>query len=197
MTILRTERLVLRQWRDSDREPWAALNADPLVMEHFPSTLTRAESDRWAAVNQDRIEQQGWGLWAVDVVGGAPFIGFVGLSVPGFEAPFTPCVEVGWRIAREHWGEGYAPEAARAALAFGFDELGLAEIVSFTAVANANSRRVMEKLGMAEAFEFDHPKLPGHRLERHVLYRLTRDDWSRRSGEVVGADPLEEVDRRG
>lgn len=171
---LRTDRLVLRQWRESDREPWAALNADPEVMAHFPATLSREESDRWAVINEARIAEQGWGLWAVEVVDGAPFIGFVGLAVPGFEAAFTPCVEVGWRIAREHWGRGYAPEAGRAALAFGFDELALDEIVSFTAVGNHPSRRVMEKIGMTEAFEFDHPTLPGHRLERHVLYRVAR-----------------------
>ena len=177
MTSLRTERLLLRQWRDSDRDAWAALNADPLVLEYFPSTLSREQSDHWATVNHDRLATQGWGLWAVEVVDGPPFIGFVGLAAPGFEASFTPCVEVGWRLAREHWGKGYAPEAARAALAFGFEDLRLDEIVSFTAVGNAKSRRVMEKIGMTEAFEFDHPKLPGDPLERHVLYRLTRTAW--------------------
>lgn len=174
MTVLRTERLLLRQWREGDREPWAALNADPEVMRHFPSTLSAEESDHWFERNRDRIDEQGWGLWAVEVEGGAPFVGFVGLAVPGFEASFTPCVEVGWRLAREHWGTGYAPEAARAALAFGFDELALDEIVSFTYVGNRSSRRVMEKVGLEEAFEFDHPNLPGHRLERHVLYRAGR-----------------------
>jgi RimJ/RimL family protein N-acetyltransferase len=176
MTVLRTKRLLLRQWRDSDRDPWAALNADPLVMEHFPATQDRAEADRWAAHNAARIDEHGWGLWAVEVAAGAPFIGSVGLAEATFEAPFTPCIEVSWRMAREHWGGGYAPEAAQAALDFGFDELDLDEIVSFTAVGNERSRRVMEKLGMAEACEFDHPKLPGHRLERHVLYRLGRTD---------------------
>lgn len=174
---LRTERLVLRQWRAEDREPWAALNADPEVMRHFPSTHTREESDRWAEVNEARIAEQGWGLWAVEVLpgdgrDGVPFIGFTGLAVPGFEADFTPCVEVGWRLAREHWGHGYAPEAARAAVTFGFEVLGLDEIVSFTYVGNDNSRRVMEKLGMEEVAEFDHPSLPGHRIQRHVRYRL-------------------------
>lgn len=194
MTTLRTERLVLRQWREGDRGPWAALNADPEVMAHFPGTLSREESDRSAERNQAELAERGWGLWAVEVVGGPPFIGSVGLAVPGFEASFTPCVEVGWRIARGHWGRGYAPEAARAAVAFGFDELGLGEIVSFTVVGNTSSRRVMEKLGMAPALEFDHPRLPGHRLERHVLYRLPRSAWT--SVQVVGADALEEVDRR-
>lgn len=174
MTVLRTERLLLRQWRPSDRDPWAALNADPEVMAHFPSTLSREESDRWAEVNAARIEARGWGLWAVEVDGGAPFIGFVGLEEPGFDAPFTPCVEVGWRLARAHWGQGYAPEAARAALEHGFTDLDLREIVSFTAVGNAPSRRVMEKIGMSLDGEFDHPRLSGHALERHVLYRIAR-----------------------
>lgn len=180
MTSLRTERLLLRQWRDSDRDPWAAMNADPRVMEHFPSTLARTESDHWATVNAARIDDQGWGLWAVEVVDGPPFIGFTGLLAPDFEVPGRPgdCVEVGWRLAAEHWGRGYAPEAAAAVLDLAFDELGRDEVVSFTAVGNANSRRVMEKLGMAHERDFDHPKLPGHRLERHVLYRLHRSDWA-------------------
>jgi RimJ/RimL family protein N-acetyltransferase len=123
---------------------------------------------------RSELAERGFGLWAVEVPGVAPFIGFTGLSVPHFEAPFTPCVEIGWRLAREHWGCGYAPEAARAALSFGFERLGLAEIVAFTAAGNARSRRVMEKIGMTHdpADDFEHPSLPaGHRLRRHVLYR--------------------------
>ena len=170
---LRTERLVLRQWRGDDRDPWAALNADPVVMEHFPATHTRKESDRWFAFNRDRLQAQGWGLWAVEVVDVAPFVGFIGLSRPGFAADFTPCVEVGWRLAAAHWGRGYAPEGARAALAFAWEVLGLDEVVSFTAVGNRNSRRVMEKLGLVLDREFDHPSLPeGDPLRRHVLYRI-------------------------
>ena len=171
---LRTERLVLRQWRDDDRDAWAAMNADPRVMEHFPSTLTRAEADHWAEVNAARLDENGWGLWAVEVVDGAPFIGFTGLLAPGFAVPGRPdgCVEVGWRLAAEHWGKGYAPEGAQAVLDLAWDELGRDEVVSFTAVGNANSRRVMEKLGMVHERDFDHPKLPGHRLERHALYRI-------------------------
>jgi len=173
---LRTERLVLRQWREDDRDAWAAMNADPVVMEHFPATQSREESDRWFAFNRDRLDDRGWGLWAVEVPGVAPFIGFIGLNRPGFDVPGhgPDCVEVGWRLAAEHWGKGYAPEGARAALDLAWDELGLDEVVSFTFVGNANSRRVMEKLGMAEEREFDHPNLPGHRLERHVLYRIGR-----------------------
>jgi len=173
---LRTARLVLRQWRADDRDPWAALNADPEVMRWFPRTLSRAEADDFVDRHAAHIDEHGWGLWAVEVVGGAPFIGFTGLAVPGFPVPGRPdgCIEVGWRLAAEHWGQGYAPEAARAALAFALDELGWDEVVSFTAVGNANSRRVMEKLGMEPEREFDHPKLPGHPLERHVLSRVAR-----------------------
>jgi RimJ/RimL family protein N-acetyltransferase len=146
-------------------------------MRHFPAVLTRAESDAWALGAQALIAARGWGLWAVEVDRGAPFIGFVGLAQPRFDAHFTPAVEVGWRLAREHWGSGYATEAARAAISFAFDELGLDEIVSFTPVANDRSRRVMERLGMTHdpADDFDHPRLAhGDPLRRHVLYRLRR-----------------------
>lgn len=144
-------------------------------MEHFPAPLSRAESDAFAAQVRREMDERGFGLWAVEVPGVAPFVGFTGLAVPRFSAHFTPCVEVGWRIAREHWGRGYAPEAARAALAHGFAALGLEEIVSFTATGNTKSRRVMEKLGMTHdpADDFEHPSLPpGHPLRRHVLYRI-------------------------
>lgn len=177
VTELRTERLLLRGWRASDRAPYAALNADPLVMEHFPAPLTRAESDAHVDRMVAALDAQGWGLWAVEVPGEADFIGFIGLAVPGFEAPFTPCVEVGWRLARSAWGRGYAPEGALAALAFAFDELGLDEVLSFTAVGNAKSRRVMEKIGMTHdpAEDFDHPNVPdGSPIRRHVLYRIRR-----------------------
>lgn len=176
MTVreLRTERLVLRQWGDADRDPWAALCADPRVMEHFPAPLTRAQADDFVDRQSAHLDERGWGLWAVEVPDVAPFIGFVGLAEPGFDADFTPCVEVGWRLAAEHWGHGYAPEAARAALAFAFDDLGLDDVVSFTFVGNRNSRRVMEKIGMTFEREFDHPRLAGDRVERHALYRITR-----------------------
>jgi RimJ/RimL family protein N-acetyltransferase len=175
VTGLRTERLVLRQWRGEDLEPFAALNADPEVMRHFPARLTREESDQLARGQRALIAERGWGLWAVEVPGGEPFVGFVGLAVPRFEAHFTPTVEVGWRLARSAWGRGYATEAGRTAVAFGFAEIGLDEIVSFTSVDNVRSRRVMERLGMTHdpADDFDHPRLPpGHPLQRHVLYRL-------------------------
>jgi RimJ/RimL family protein N-acetyltransferase len=173
--VLRTERLVLRPWRDADLAPFAALNADPEVMRYFPATLSRAESDAVAGRIRESFAARGFGNWAVEVPGVTPFAGFVGLSVPRFDAPFMPCVEIGWRLARACWGKGYASEAARAALDFGFASLKLPEIVSFTVVANLPSRRVMERLGMRHdpSGDFDHPVLAaGHPLRRHVLYRL-------------------------
>lgn len=176
---IETTRLVMREWRDEDREPFAALNQDPEVMRHFPSALTPHESDALV----DRIRSHwglaGYGLWAVEADDG--FVGFVGLSSPPWEASFTPCVEVGWRLARHVWGRGYATEAARAALAWGFANVDLPrdEIVSFTTVGNTASRRVMEKIGLRHdpAADFDHPTLPDWEHRRHVLYRVTRTDW--------------------
>jgi RimJ/RimL family protein N-acetyltransferase len=172
LSELRTERLVLRQWRASDREPFAELNADPETMRCFPATMTREQSDAFVDRCIELIDERGWGLWAVEVTGGAPFIGFVGLNVTG-PGPLEGAVEVGWRLRREHWGNGYATEAARESLRFGFAELGLEEIVSFTAVQNEPSRRVMERIGMTHepSRDFDHPSIPdGHPLRRHVLY---------------------------
>ena len=165
--MIRTERLVLRPWREEDKEPFAALNADPVVMEHFPSTMTREESDAFADYNIATIAERGWGLWAVDP--GTGFIGFVGLNEPRFR----PGVEIGWRLARDAWGHGYATEAARAVLAFAFDELGLDEVISFTSTTNVRSQRVMERIGMTHdpADDFDHPNVADERLRRHVLYR--------------------------
>ncbi len=174
---LRTERLLLRRWRPEDRAPFAAMNADRRVMEFFPALLSQEESDARAARIEAHFERHGFGLWAVEVPGVVPFAGFVGLGVVDFAAPFTPCVEIGWRLAAANWGRGYATEGARAALAFAFDTVGLAEVVSFTVPANVRSRRVMEKLGMTHqpSDDFDHPLLPeGHWLKRHVLYRIAR-----------------------
>lgn len=184
MTELRTERLLLRHWRESDLDPFAALNADPEVMRHFPATLSREESEAMADRLASALEERGWGLWAIEVPGVADFAGFVGLAVPGFSAQFTPAVEIGWRLAAEHQGRGYATEAAREALRYGFEELDLDEIVSFTVPANHASRRVMEKIGMRRDPEddFDHPELVGHPLQRHVLYRLSVEDWRRGLG---------------
>ena len=185
--ILRTERLILREWRDADFDAWAAMNADPRVMEHFPKLLDRAASDAIGIRARESMAQRGFGILAVEIPGVTAFAGSVGLSVPRFEAHFTPCVEIGWRLARAHWGLGYAPEAARAALAQAFGPLGLREVVSFTAAGNEKSRRVMAKLGMTHdpADDFDHPLLPpGHALRRHVLYRLRASDWRARHGSV-------------
>ena len=179
--MIRTDRLLMREWRESDRAPFAALNADPRVMEWFSSTLTRDQSDALANLFATRLRQHGWGLWAVEIPGVADFIGFVGLN-PAEGTLGRPAVEVGWRLAMEDWGHGYAPEAARASLAHGFDVLGLDEIVSFTAVGNAKSRRVMEKIGMTHdpADDFDNPRIPAESpLVRHVLYRIGRDRFER------------------
>jgi len=178
----RTARLLLRRWRPDDREPFAALNADPVVMEYFPAPLARPESDRLADRITESFQDRGFGLWAVEIPGIAPFIGFVGLSVPRYVTSFTPCVEIGWRLAREWWGGGYASEAAAGALRQGFEKLGLAEIVSFTAVQNRRSQGVMERIGMRRSpdEDFDHPVLEeGHPLRRHVLYRLSRAEFLR------------------
>jgi RimJ/RimL family protein N-acetyltransferase len=174
---LLTPRLVLRQWRAADLEPFAALNADPEVMQYFPSPLSREQSGALANDAASAISQRGWGLWAVEVSEAGAFIGFVGLSIPEFEAHFTPAVEIGWRLLRGHWGNGYATEGAGAAIAFGFDELQLDEIVSFTSSVNDRSRRVMERLGMARdpAEDFEHPGVPEGRLRTHVLFRLPRN----------------------
>lgn len=172
---LRTERLLLRRWRAADYAPFAALNADPRVMEHFPALLTRAESDSRLERLEAHFEQHGFGLWAVEIPNVAPLAGFIGLNIPIFESHFTPCVEIGWRLAADCWGHGYATEGAQAALKFAFDELGLPEVVSYTVPANVRSCRVMEKLGLQHdpRGDFDHPLLPaGHRLRRHVLYRI-------------------------
>jgi RimJ/RimL family protein N-acetyltransferase len=179
MSELRTPRLLLRQWRREDLALFAALNADPEVMRYFPARLTRQQSDEFATHIQDTIAQQGWGLWAVEVPDHAPFIGFVGLNRPCLHVHFTPAIEAGWRLDRRYWGCGYATEAAAASLTFGFERLDCDEIVSFTAAVNDPSVRVMERLGMNRdpADDFDHPAVPDGPLQRHVLFRMSREDW--------------------
>lgn len=181
MTQITTQRLLLRQWCEEDLEPFARLNGDPAVMRYFPGTLTRAESDELARFAQGLIAVHGWGLWAVEVPGGAPFVGFVGLNRVRFDAHFTPAIEVGWRLDKAHWGRGYATEAAAAALTFAFDELQCPEVVSFTALINEPSLRVMRRLGMSHgpADDFDHPALADGPLRRHALYRMRRELWLR------------------
>ncbi|HVK55644.1 MAG TPA: GNAT family N-acetyltransferase [Burkholderiales bacterium] len=174
-----TKRLCLRQWRVADREPFAALNADPKVMEFFPAPLDRAASDSIAGRCQSLIAERGWGFWAVELIQTRKFIGFVGLHIPVPELSFSPCVEIGWRIAYQHWGQGFATEAATGALWVGFELLDLSEIVAFTAVGNARSRAVMERLGMREAGAFEHPQVPvSSGLRQHCLYRLSREQWT-------------------
>ncbi|MGA8740513.1 MAG: GNAT family N-acetyltransferase [Terracidiphilus sp.] len=177
---LRTARLILRRWRDNDREPFAQMNRDEAVMEHFPALLSREESNAMADRIEAHFTERGFGLWAVELLETREFIGYIGLAEPRFEAAFTPCVEIGWRLAQGHWGRGLATEGARAVIDHAFADLGLPGLVSFTVPANLRSRRVMEKVGMTydPQDDFDHPQLPeGHPLRRHVLYRLGRDDW--------------------
>jgi RimJ/RimL family protein N-acetyltransferase len=178
---LQTERLVLRRWRPQDREPFAAMNADAEVMEHFPATLSRAQSTAMIERIEACFEHHGYGLWALELPECEPLIGFAGLSPVDIPVAFAPAVEVGWRLARRFWGRGFATEAAAEAIAFGFTQRDMCEIVSFTAARNERSRRVMERLGMRRdpAEDFDHPLVAEDaRLRRHVLYRLRRSDWA-------------------
>ena len=177
MTALATERLGLRHWRPDDSEAFARMNADPAVMCHFPAPLDRADSDALLRRIAGELDRRGWGLWALEERSTGRMLGFTGLSPVPFEAPFTPAVEIGWRLLPSHWGRGLATEAARAALSFGFDELGLDEIVAFTAVANERSKAVMRRLEMSRdpADDFEHPLIAqGHPLRPHVLYRARR-----------------------
>jgi RimJ/RimL family protein N-acetyltransferase len=177
---IETDRLLLRTWQPEDREPFARLNADPEVMEHMITPLTREQSDNFVDRIEEHFAEHGFGVWAVEVPGVSPFVGFVGLMVPAFDAHFTPAVEIGWRLARDAWGQGYASEGARAALHEAFTTVGLDEVVSFTVPANLRSSRVMERIGMIRDpdEDFDHPRVPdGHPSKRHVLYRLQRDRW--------------------
>lgn len=177
LDTIETDRLILRRWCDADRAPFAAINADPRVMEYFKEPLSRAESDGFIDRIENLFTQNGFGFWAVAEKTGGRLVGLTGLSPVMFDAPFVPAIEIGWRMAPDVWGKGYAPEAARAALDAGFTKLALPEIVAFTTVANQKSRRVMEKLGMVydSAADFAHPNLPaGHPLRPHVLYREKR-----------------------
>ncbi len=181
--VLQTKRLILRQWREDDLEPFAQLNADSRVREYFPGLLIRDESNASVKLMSDHIERCGWGFWAASLIQTGEFIGFIGLKDVYFKAPFnklTPAVEIGWRLAFNHWGKGYATEGALEALRYGYETLNQEQIVSFTTVANQRSRNVMEKIGMHHdpKDDFDHPKLPeDHPLRRHVLYRLEKSKW--------------------
>jgi RimJ/RimL family protein N-acetyltransferase len=176
-----TDRLLFRQWSKDDYPAFAKINADPVVMQHFPNTLHEVESNRLADKIAALIAHRGWGFWAVEIKHAEKFIGFVGLHKPDAKLPFTPCVEIGWRLGKAHWGKGYATEAAKAALNVAFKQLNLPEVYSFTSVSNIRSRAVMERLGMADTQRnFEHPNVPeGHHLREHVLYKLTKVEWEK------------------
>jgi RimJ/RimL family protein N-acetyltransferase len=180
--MIRTPRLKLRQWQAADYAPFAAMSADPIVMEYFPAVLTTDQSNAMADTIQAKIADQNWGMWAVEILETGAFAGFVGLNRPGYPLPFAPCIEVGWRLDKAFWGNGYATEAGDAAVEFGFN-LRLDEIVSFTAVPNVRSQAVMQRLGMTNTGQnFEHPMVPeGDRLREHVLYKITQDQWRSRS----------------
>jgi RimJ/RimL family protein N-acetyltransferase len=176
--MIRTSRLVLREWRETDLDAFAAMSADPRVMEFFPSLLDRAQSASMIARWKAHFAEHGFGFLAIEVPGVADFVGICGMAWARFDAHFTPCVEIGWRLAYDHWGHGYASEAAQGVLDYGFTTLHLDQIVAFAVVSNRRSRQVMERIGMTydPADDFDHPVIPvGSPLRRHVLYRATRD----------------------
>ncbi len=182
---LRTARILLRRWKDSDREPFATVNSDECAMRYLPTPLARGQSDRMIENIEAGFERHGYGLWALELRDSGEFIGFTGLMPVAFRAHFTPAVEIGWRLARSAWGHGYATEAARAALEFGFGVAGLEQIVAMTSVENARSRAVMERIAMNRdpADDFEHPLLePGARLRPHVLYRAFGAGWLAGSG---------------
>ena len=185
--MIKTVRLILRTWRDSDLPLFAEQNADPVVMRYLVGPLTRAESDDYVAQAVRHLAETGYCKWAVEAPGVAPFIGAVGLSRVKFEASFTPAVEVAWRLHRNYWGRGYATEAARAAIEDGFTRVGLQEIVAITVLGNTASRRVMERLGMTRTIEFDHPLVAENSpLRRHILYRLARASWNASQSDRTG-----------
>ena len=182
MTIeIETKRLKLRQWKICDQKPFAELNADPEVMEYFPSTLSESESEIMMQSISSKIETNGWGFWALEFKATHDFIGFVGINHPTANLPFNPCIEIGWRLFKQHWGKGYATEAALAAMRFAFEHLSINEVVSFTSVRNKRSQAVMRKLNMTDTKEnFMHPSVPaGDELQEHVLFKITEAEWRR------------------
>ncbi len=175
MIEILTPRLKLREWKEEDKEPFFKLNSDPRVMEFMPKLLSKEESDNFVERIKTHFHDHQYGLFAVELIENQNFIGFIGLSIPKFDTFFTPCVEIGWRLAYDYWGKGYATEGAKASLNYGFNKLSLAEIVSFTVPKNFRSRQVMERIGMKYISEFNHPLLSkGHSLEKHVLYKIVQ-----------------------
>lgn len=176
--MISTERLILRQWDDEDLYPFSRLCRDKNVMEFFPKLLTEDESFGMGKKIKSLIAERGWGFWAIEIPGESKFIGFVGLHISKESMPFSPCVEIGWRLAKPYWGMGYATEAAKASLRYAFANLGLDEVVSFTTVANIRSQAVMKKIGMSYESNFEHPDLePSDPLCEHVLYKISKDEW--------------------
>lgn len=178
--MLNTDRLILRQWTEKDFEPFAKICGDKEVMEFFPSTLTEEESNNMGHRIKSLIEERGWGFWAIEIPNKESFIGFVGLHTPKVSLPFSPCVEIGWRLSKTHWGKGYATEAAKESLKFAFTTLNLDEVVSFAAIANVRSQAVMQKIGMSDTGRnFMHPDIEStHPQCEHVLYKITKQDWA-------------------
>ena len=176
---IETERLKLRQWKAADRQPFVELNADPEVMEYFPSTVSESDSDQFIQRVTAKIAESGWGFWAVELKETNDFIGFVGLSNPASKLSFNPCTEIGWRLAKMYWGRGYATEAAQAALTFAFENLAISEVVSFTSVQNKRSQSVMKNINITDTGQnFIHPSIPlGSELQEHVLFKITRSVW--------------------
>lgn len=180
--------MLLRRWREEDRAPFAAINADEHVMELLAGALSRAQSDTFVVEMERHFDVHGYGLWALELRESGELIGLTGLNHVAFAAHFTPAVEIGWRLSRAAWGQGYASEAARAALRFGFERAGLAEIVSMTSVPNARSQAVMERIGMHRdpADDFVHPLARPERLRPHVLYRLGAEEWAGAAEDEAG-----------
>jgi len=183
MAIIETQRLILRQWCEQDKAPFAKLTADPRVMEYFPKTLSTIESNASIERFSSQITRTGWGFWAAERKPyngiGAEFVGFIGINDNPDGLPFSPCVDIGWRLAFDHWGQGLATEGARAAMEYAFTRAGLEEVVSMTPVVNLNSEKIMRKLGMhRDPHNFAHPKVPSdHVLNEHVLYRMRAAQW--------------------
>ncbi len=184
---LRTPRVLLRQWKDSDIDAWAAMNADPRVRQYFPGVLTRADAQGEAERIRTAIAQRGWGLWALEVPGIHAFAGFVGLSLPGYEAPWMPAVEIGWRLTPSAWHQGYATEGAAAALHFAFTQLELPQVVALSVPNNVPSHHVMDRIGMVRdvTADFDHPRVPSDSpLRRHILHRITPEQWRKHAAKA-------------
>lgn len=186
-----TPRLAFRVWQDRHRAPFAAMNADPDVMRYFPALLSPEQTNAGIDVWLGQFHEQGWSNWAVERRDSGRFIGFIGLSVPRRPLPFSPCVEIGWRLERAAWGHGYATEGARACLRVGFEQLGLEEIVSFATLTNRPSIAVMNRIGLRHAdADFEHPAMQaGHPLRRHCLYKITRSQWQQQTGSEDASTP--------